>query len=364
MSLQLRRTAIAAIAFATAIGLGISPASADPVEPAEPSSSLGSLDLSTGSADLDIVSGSLSSESLALLDGALNAPGGIPLEDLFRLLGELGPGELGALESLLTGILTEDFPGSGSLEGLLPQLPGGVEDPDTEEPDEDAGGDDDSTDETPSDDEAPEEEAQGEDSTDVPGVEEEPVTTDESESDAALGDAAATVAPDAIDEAVQGDDKARKGNSTEKEEFLTPTLVVGCGVGDSPVTLGKTYVQPGPNYGFGPWPVPDNSLFPHIPGGHARYTSVILNDGINLDTAASDLKVIWINLSTFKGGLAPLTNRGPLGLPSLEYSTTPNTGDGNVVAALYGRVHYQLPTAESCLVLPAFGSTTVAGAED
>lgn len=342
MSLQLRRTTVAAIAFATAIGLGVSPATADPVEPPESSASLGSLDLSTGSVDLDIASEGLSSDSLSLLDAALNAPGGIDLEDLFRLLGELGPGELGALESLLTGILTEDFPGSGSLEGLLPQLPDEVEVPDT--------------DGTP-DTEAPEEEP-----TDETEDSEEPDVTEESddavESAPAEESEPAPVVDDAeaIDQAVQGDDKVRPGESTTKEEFLTPTLVVGCGVGDSPVTLGKSYVQPGPH-----WSLLDTPWDPRIPGGHARYSTLILNDGINLDTSSSDLKVLWINLSTFKGGLAPLTNRGPLGLPSLEYSIMPNTGDGNVVAALYGRVHYQFPTEESCLVLPAFGSTTVAG---
>lgn len=259
----LRRTAVAAVAIATALGLGVPQALA---QPADSSASYGALALPTGSADLDAISGTLSADNLSLLDGALNSPGGISLDGLTQLTEALGPDAQGALDALLVE--------NGA----------------------------------------------------------EPTFT---------ADAAALI---------EGEEKAEFGDRTEREDFITPTVVVGCGPLGSPITLGQTTVQPGPHWGL---------LTPTIPGGHARFATIVLNDGYNFDTSSSDLKVLWINVSSFRGGIGTLDNKGLLGLPTPDYSTTEETGDGSVIAAVFGRVHYNLPTEESCLVLPTIGSTRV-----
>ncbi|MFD4267231.1 hypothetical protein [Rhodococcus sp. NPDC058481] len=127
---------------------------------------------------------------------------------------------------------------------------------------------------------------------------------------------------------------------TRPQEFMYPAPTLGCGVGESPVTVTVASAQAGPNF-----PIP-----PFVERGQLRFQAL----PAHLDLPKqSGLSVVWFNTETFKGGIEPL-NDVVLGLPTM--SKTVATGGGTVLAALYGDVTYQ--SGKTCFALPTVGSFT------
>ncbi|QNG18799.1 hypothetical protein G4H71_21560 [Rhodococcus triatomae] len=123
---------------------------------------------------------------------------------------------------------------------------------------------------------------------------------------------------------------------TLPETFLYPAPTLGCGVGDLPITFTIATAQPGFN------------LAPFlIQQGELRFQALPLDIAI---PSGSDLTVLWINLSTFQVGSAALDDTA-LGVPT--FSKTVETGEGPVLAALFGGTSY-LGGGE-CFVLPTVG---------
>ncbi|WKD62234.1 hypothetical protein CCICO_11200 [Corynebacterium ciconiae DSM 44920] len=148
----------------------------------------------------------------------------------------------------------------------------------------------------------------------------------------------------------------QRGDVSTKSKFFYPAPVVGCGVGDLPVTGALATVQPGPNYGAGPVFGKGNLLQPYIPEGHAYFHIFSVDDRLAPSVKGTDMKVVWLNLATFKGGIAPL-DESFLGLNvHAQTSALVETGPGPVIAAIAGKTAFG---GDSCTVLPTVGATTV-----
>ncbi|MGC0364112.1 hypothetical protein ABH922_002096 [Rhodococcus sp. 27YEA15] len=127
---------------------------------------------------------------------------------------------------------------------------------------------------------------------------------------------------------------------TVPKPFLYPAPTLGCGVAGNPVTLTVSTAQGGPNFPIPPW-VKDNQLrFQAIPG----YLGI---------PESSGLTVAWLNVNTLAGGIVPLDEKLPL-LDTPTLSTVVDTGNGKVLAALFGTVDYI--GGEKCYVLPTVGA--------
>lgn len=123
---------------------------------------------------------------------------------------------------------------------------------------------------------------------------------------------------------------------TTHQPFAYPAPTLGCGVG-GPVTVTVASAQPGPNFPIPPWIERGSLRFQAIPG----FVDV---------PKSSNLSVAWINLGNFQGGVVPLDdNLG--GIPTL--SKTVKTGNGPVLAALFGGVDYA--SGKNCFALPTVG---------
>jgi hypothetical protein len=127
---------------------------------------------------------------------------------------------------------------------------------------------------------------------------------------------------------------------TAPQDFMYPAPTLGCGVGESPVTVTVASAQAGPNF-----PLP-----PFIERGQLRFQALPAHVDF---PKQSGLNVVWFNADTFKGGIEPL-NDVLLGVPTM--SKTVATGAGTVFAALYGDVTYQ--SGKTCFALPTVGSFT------
>lgn len=124
---------------------------------------------------------------------------------------------------------------------------------------------------------------------------------------------------------------------TTPTAFMYPAPTVGCGLDGRMATVTLATAQAGPNL---PLPrVQDNQL---------RFQALPAHLGI---PKTSGLSVVWINASTFKGGIVAL-DETLLGAPSL--SKVVDTGDGKVLAAMFGTVDYT--DGKSCIVLPTVGA--------
>lgn len=123
---------------------------------------------------------------------------------------------------------------------------------------------------------------------------------------------------------------------TVPQPFAYPAPTLGCGVG-GPVTVTVASAQSGPNFPIPPWIERGSLRFQAIPG----FVDV---------PKASNLSVAWINLGNLQGGVVPLDdNLG--GIPTL--SKTVKTGNGPVLAALFGGVDYA--SGKNCFALPTVG---------
>lgn len=150
---------------------------------------------------------------------------------------------------------------------------------------------------------------------------------------------------------------AKWGDESQKKKFWAPAPVFGCGIGDLKVTGALATVQPGPNNGAGPVLGKTNLLNPYIPHGHALFHVFVGEEQLAPLTKGTDVKVAWLNLKTFKGGIDALDDSF-LGLGvHAQTSKVVKTGQGPVIAAVAGKTAYQ--SGEVCTVLPAVGSTTV-----
>lgn len=148
----------------------------------------------------------------------------------------------------------------------------------------------------------------------------------------------------------------QRGDSTEKSKFYYPAPVLGCGIGDLPVTGALATVQPGPNYGAGPLLGKGNLLDPHIPAEHAYFHVFSVDERLAPTVKGTDMKVAWLNLKTMKGGVNALDESFLGANVHAQTSALVNTGSGPVIAAIAGTTAYG---EDSCTVLPTVGSTTV-----
>ncbi|GGG76245.1 hypothetical protein [Corynebacterium pelargi] len=150
---------------------------------------------------------------------------------------------------------------------------------------------------------------------------------------------------------------AKWGDESQKKEFWTPAPVFGCGIGNLKVTGAKATVQPGPNNGTGPVLGKNNLLHPYIPHGHAFFHIFVVDEQLAPVPKGTDMKVAWLNLKTFKGGIDDLDD-SVLGVGiNAQTSKLVKTGQGPVIAAIAGKTAYR--NGEVCTVFPAIGSTTV-----
>ncbi|MGG7099831.1 hypothetical protein [Rhodococcus sp. 24CO] len=127
---------------------------------------------------------------------------------------------------------------------------------------------------------------------------------------------------------------------TTPAAFMYPAPTVGCGLDGQMATVTLATAQSGPNFPLPPW-VEDNQL---------RFQALPAYIGI---PKTSELSVAWINTSTFKGGIVPLDETIPV-VDTPLMSTVVDTGDGKVLAAMFGKVDYA--DGKSCIVLPTVGS--------
>lgn len=125
---------------------------------------------------------------------------------------------------------------------------------------------------------------------------------------------------------------------TKPQDFMYPAPTLGCGVGESPVTVTVASAQAGPNF-----PIP-----PFVERAQLRFQALPAHVDL---PKRSGLSVVWFNTDTLKGGIEPL-NDVLLGMPTM--SKTVATGAGTVLAALYGDVTYQ--SGKTCFALPTVGS--------
>lgn len=142
-----------------------------------------------------------------------------------------------------------------------------------------------------------------------------------------------------VTELIEGTTGQEVGATTAKD-FLFPAPTFGCGVAGNPMTVTVASAQAGPNFPLPPW----------IERGHLRFQAVPAHLGI---PKQSDLQVAWFNVDTFDSGVVPLDDQ-LLDVPTL--SRTVDTGEGTVLAALFGQVSYESGT--TCTALGTVGHFT------
>ncbi|PTR27494.1 hypothetical protein C8K36_104116 [Rhodococcus sp. OK519] len=128
--------------------------------------------------------------------------------------------------------------------------------------------------------------------------------------------------------------------ATTAKDFLFPAPTFGCGVAGNPMTVTVASAQSGPNFPIPPWIERGNLRFQALPA--------------HLDLPKkSDLQVAWFNTTTLEGGVVPLDDT-IMNVPTL--SKTVATGEGNVLAAMFGQVSYESGT--TCTALGTVGQFT------
>ncbi len=132
----------------------------------------------------------------------------------------------------------------------------------------------------------------------------------------------------------------REVGTTTAQDFLFPAPTFGCGVAGNPMTVTVASAQAGPNFPLPPW----------IERGTLRFQAVPAHLAVPKE---SDLQVAWFNTTTLKGGVVPLDD-AVLNVPTL--SKTVDTGEGTVLAALFGQVKYESGT--TCTALGTVGQFT------
>ncbi|QBJ94596.1 hypothetical protein ERC79_00380 [Rhodococcus sp. ABRD24] len=128
--------------------------------------------------------------------------------------------------------------------------------------------------------------------------------------------------------------------ATKAQDFMFPAPTFGCGVAGNPMTVTVANAQAGPNFPIPPW----------IERGNLRFQAIPAHVDI---PKQSDLRVAWFNTTTMKGGLAPLDDN-LLNVPTLSKTVT--TGEGTVIAAMFGQVRYESGT--TCTALGTVGQFT------
>ncbi|MFC9517034.1 hypothetical protein ACFTSD_14985 [Nocardiaceae bacterium NPDC056970] len=128
--------------------------------------------------------------------------------------------------------------------------------------------------------------------------------------------------------------------TTTAQDFLFPAPTFGCGVAGNPMTVTVASAQAGPNFPIPPW----------VERGHLRFQAVPAHLDI---PKKSDLQVAWFNVNTLKSGVVPLDDT-IMNVPTL--SKTVDTGEGTVLAALFGQVNYESGT--TCTALGTVGQFT------
>lgn len=155
------------------------------------------------------------------------------------------------------------------------------------------------------------------------------------EATAALNQLIGTTAADQIADALGVD-----LGFTTPAQFMYPAPTVGCGLDGQMATVTLATAQSGPNFPVGPLVKDDQLRFQAIPA----YLGIPKTSG---------LSVAWINTSTFKGGIVPLDETLPI-VDTPLLSKVVDTGDGKVLATMFGKVDYT--DGKSCIVLPTVGS--------
>jgi hypothetical protein len=155
------------------------------------------------------------------------------------------------------------------------------------------------------------------------------------EATAALNQLIGTAAADQIADALGVD-----LGFTTPAQFMYPAPTVGCGLDGQMATVTLATAQSGPNFPVGPLVKDDQLRFQAIPA----YLGI---------PKPSELSVAWINTSTFKGGIVPLDETLPV-VDTPLLSKVVDTGDGKVLATMFGKVDYT--DGKSCIVLPTVGS--------
>lgn len=142
-----------------------------------------------------------------------------------------------------------------------------------------------------------------------------------------------------VTEVIEGVTGQEVGTTTAKD-FLFPAPTFGCGVADNPMTVTVVSAQSGPNFPLPPW----------VERGQLRFQALPAHLGI---PKKSDLQVAWFNTTTLKGGVVPLDD-SIVNVPTL--SKTVETGEGNVLAAMFGQVGYE--SGVTCTALGTVGQFT------
>ncbi|MFM1726228.1 MULTISPECIES: hypothetical protein [Rhodococcus] len=142
-----------------------------------------------------------------------------------------------------------------------------------------------------------------------------------------------------VTEVIEGVTGQEVGTTTA-QDFLFPAPTFGCGVAGNPMTVTVASAQSGPNFPIPPW----------IERGHLRFQAVPAHLEI---PKQSDLQVAWFNVNTLKSGVVPLDDT-ILNVPTL--SKTVDTGEGIVLAALFGGVNYE--SGATCTALGTVGQFT------
>ncbi|QCQ91111.1 hypothetical protein [Rhodococcus sp. SGAir0479] len=142
-----------------------------------------------------------------------------------------------------------------------------------------------------------------------------------------------------VTEAIEGATGQEVG-TTRTKDFAFPAPTFGCGVAGNPMTVTVANAQAGPNFPMPPW----------IERGHLRFQALPAHMEI---PQQSDLQVAWFNTTTLKGDVVRLDDT-LLNVPTL--SKTVDTGEGNVLAALFGQVKYGSGT--TCTALGTVGQFT------
>ncbi|MEE2035037.1 hypothetical protein [Rhodococcus chondri] len=101
-----------------------------------------------------------------------------------------------------------------------------------------------------------------------------------------------------------------------------PTFGPGCGGGIVPYAMTTGWAQPGPNTN------------PDVQIGQLK---IFVSPTIPVAPTRADLTLVWLNMESFRGGIATLDDRIG-GVPQL--SKTLDTGTGPVLASLFGSVQY------------------------
>ncbi|RDI23180.1 hypothetical protein DEU38_11244 [Rhodococcus sp. AG1013] len=142
-----------------------------------------------------------------------------------------------------------------------------------------------------------------------------------------------------VTELIEGATGQEVGATTAKD-FMFPAPTFGCGVAGNPMTVTVASAQAGPNFPLPPW----------IERGNLRFQAVPAHLAIPKE---SGLQVAWFNVTTLEGGVVPLDDT-LLNVPTL--SKTVETGEGTVLAALFGQVKYDSGT--TCTALGTVGQFT------